>query len=271
MATGEPGGILATMASAAVPDKSLTGQVAVVTGSSRGIGRAIALALAEAGANVLVHCRRSRALAEQVAAEVSKHGCCGGILIADLAAPEACDRLIDDALADHGQIDIWVNNAGADVLTGQAAALNFDEKLELLWRVDVRAAIRLSRRIGARMKQAGGGVILNVGWDQADTGMGGDSGELFAATKGAVMAFSRSLAVSLAPEVRVNCLAPGWTRTAWGEQASDAWQKRAVDETPLGRWGAPEDVAAVARFLVSPAAAFVTGQSVRINGGAVRG
>ena len=85
------------------------------------------------------------------------------------------------------------------------------------------------------------------------------------------MAFSRSLAVSLAPEVRVNCLAPGWIRTTWGEQASDAWQKRAVDETPLGRWGAPEDVAAVARFLVSPAAAFVTGQSVRINGGAVRG
>ena len=128
--------------------RPVAGRKVLVTGSSSGIGRAIALTLAEAGANVLVHCRRSRALAEQVAAEVSKHGCCGGILVADLAAPEACDRLIDDALAEHDQIDIWVNNAGADVLTGQAAALSFDEKLELLWRVDVRAAIRLSRRIG---------------------------------------------------------------------------------------------------------------------------
>src|SRR5205085_7186459 len=130
--------------------------------------------------------------------------------------------------------------------------------------------IHLGRDLGRRMKQAGAGVVLNMGWDQAETGMEGDSGELFAAVKGAVMAFSRSLALSLAPEVRVHCLAPGWIRTAWGEKASEAWQERVWRETPLRRWGRAEDVAAAARWLVSPAARYLTGQVVRVNGGAVR-
>ena len=93
------------------------------------------------------------------------------------------------------------------------------------------------------MKARAGGVILNIGWDQAKRGMAGDSGELFATIKGAVMAFSRSLARSLAPEVRVNCLAPGWIKTQWGQQASESWQQRAAGECLLGRWGTAEDVA----------------------------
>jgi NAD(P)-dependent dehydrogenase (short-subunit alcohol dehydrogenase family) len=94
---------------------------------------------------------------------------------------------------------------------------------------------------------------------------------LFAAVKGAVTCFTRSLALSLAPKVRVNCVAPGWVRTAWGETASPAWQDRVRRETPLGVWGLPEDVANAAVWLASPAAGFVTGQTVRVNGGAVRG
>ena len=113
-------------------------------------------------------------------------------------------------------------------------------------------------------------ACLSVGWDQADRGMEGTSGELFAASKNAVMGFSRSLAVSLAPHVRVNCLAPGWIRTAWGERAGEVWQERVRKETPLGRWGTPEDVARLARFLASDDADFITGQVIRINGGAVR-
>ncbi|MCG8586376.1 MAG: SDR family oxidoreductase, partial [Pirellulales bacterium] len=101
----------------------------------------------------------------------------------------------------------------------------------------------------------------------AETGMAGDSGEMFAATKGAVMNFSRSLAKSLAPEVRVNCLAPGWIRTKWAEQASDYWQDRAKAESLLQRWGKPEDVAAAALFLASPNASFITGETIRVNGG----
>ncbi len=117
------------------------------------------------------------------------------------------------------------------------------------------------------MQQAGGGVLLNMGWDQAQLGMSGDSGEMFATVKGAVMAFTQSLARSLAPTVRVNCLAPGWIRTQWGQQASDFWQQRAEQESLLARWGTPADVARVAHFLVSPAAAFVNGQVIPVNGG----
>ena len=120
------------------------------------------------------------------------------------------------------------------------------------------------------MKQQGQGVIVTMGWDQAETGMEGDSGELFATIKGAIHAFTRSLSLSLAPQVRVNALAPGWIKTAWGTTASERWQRRAIEEAPLRRWGTPEEIASVARFLVGPSSRFVTGQIVRVNGGAVR-
>jgi 3-oxoacyl-[acyl-carrier protein] reductase len=125
----------------------------------------------------------------------------------------------------------------------------------------------LSQLIGKTMHDRGRGVIINMGWDQAETGMAGDTGELFATAKGAVMAFTRSLAKTLAPEVRVNCLAPGWIKTAWGESANPAWQRRAQQESLLQRWGTPEDVAKAARFLASPAAQFITGQIIAVNGG----
>ena len=117
------------------------------------------------------------------------------------------------------------------------------------------------------MKSRGSGAIVNVGWDQAEHGMAGDSGQLFAAAKGAVMALTRSLAHSLAPEVRVNCVAPGWIQTRWGAGASDKWHERAHGEALLARWGQREDVAAAVRFLVSPAAAFITAQTLAVNGG----
>ncbi len=245
----------------------LTGQTAVVTGSSSGIGRAIVLELAAAGAAVLVHARRSREAAEATAEQIRQQGCASEVALYDLADQASHETLVERAWAWRGGVDVWINNAGADVLTGEAAAWPFERKLEELWRVDVTATTRLSRLIGARMKQRGSGVIVNMGWDQAEHGMAGDSGELFAAVKGAVMAFSKSLARSLAPQVRVNCLAPGWIRTSWGNRASDYWQQRAQQESLLERWGTPEDVARVARFLASPAASFITGQVMPVNGG----
>lgn len=247
-------------------ENSLQGQTAVVTGSSSGIGRAIALKLAQGGANVLVHARRNRPGADAVAAEIRTIGCETQVMICDLSDIAAQDELAAAAWQWQA-IDIWVNNAGVDVLTGPAAAWSFDEKFTALWKVDVVGTLRLSRAVGSRMRERGRGTIINMGWDQAETGMAGDSGEMFAATKGAVMAATRSLAKSLAPSVRVNCIAPGWIRTEWGEQASAEWQQRAQRESLLSRWGTPEDVAQAVRFLASPAAQFINGQIISINGG----
>jgi len=243
----------------------------VVTGSSGGIGRAIALELAAAGADILIHARTSGEAAVSAAGAVRDLGRQATVVLADLADLASHQLLVEAAWAWRGRVDIWINNAGADVLTGEAAAWSFEEKADRLWRVDVLATMRLSRLTGARMQRlatgAGQAVILNMGWDQAEHGMGGDSGEMFGAVKGAVAAFTRSLACSLAPEVRVNCLAPGWIKTAWGEHASEYWQERARRESLLQRWGTPEDVAHVARFLASPEAEFITGQVIPVNGG----
>jgi NAD(P)-dependent dehydrogenase (short-subunit alcohol dehydrogenase family) len=249
------------------PALQLANLTAVITGSSSGIGRAIALALASAGAHAVIHARNSRQAAEDVAALARAAGQDSQVMLCDLADPAGQAPFVDSAWKWRGAVDIWVNNAGADVLTGPSKSWSFQRKLEELWRVDVAATIGLSRAVGGRMKARGSGVIINIGWDQVESGMAGDSGQLFTAAKGAVTAFTRSLAQTLAPEVRVNCVAPGWIKTRWGEGASGDWQRRAVGESLLGRWGTPEDVAEVVCFLASPAASFITAQTIPVNGG----
>jgi 2-amino-4-hydroxy-6-hydroxymethyldihydropteridine diphosphokinase len=244
----------------------LDGLRIMVTGSTRGIGRAIAEACAREGADVIVHGRTD---GTALATLIAKAGSRPIALQGDLSRPKDCARLIDDAWKEWNGIDVWINNACADILTGAEADQPFEQKLERLLAVDVRATMLLSRAVGERMR-ATGGAIINIGWDQAETGMEGDSAQLFAATKGAVAAFSKSLAVTLSPQVRVNCIAPGWIRTEWGDSASAKWQERVINETPMRRWGLPEDVAAAAVWLASPAAQFITGQVIRVNGGAVR-
>lgn len=252
------------------PGRELAHRRAVVTGSTSGIGRAIALELAAAGADVLVHGRRSEAAALAVVDQLRGYGVQSRAILADLREPAQAADLVDSCWREFGKIDIWINNAGADTLTGEAARWPFERKLAELLAVDVTATMTLSRAAGAQMQQLGDGCIVNVGWDQADTGMEGDSGQLFGATKAAVMAFSKSLALTLAPQVRVNCLAPGWIRTAWGATAATPWQERVRRETPMQRWGLPQDIASTTRWLVGPGAAYITGQVIRVNGGAVR-
>ena len=248
----------------------LLGHRALITGSASGIGKAIAIALAQAGADVLVHARQSAHQAEALANQVRRHGRRSDVFLADLRQTDSCEKLAEAAWNHWTGLDLLVANAGADILTGPLAQQDFLAKLEQLWLVDVRSTMVLARSLGTRMKQVGHGCVLTVGWDQAETGMEGPSGQLFAAAKGAVASFTKSLAKSLAPEVRVNCLAPGWIRTAWGQQAPEAWQERAARESLLDRWGRPDEVAAVACWLASPAAAFVNGQTISINGGANR-
>ncbi len=236
----------------------LRGQRALVTGSTSGIGASIAQLMEQHGAEVIRHGRSSLPNA-------TKH-----YLAANLGEPSQVDRLAEQAWDLLEGLDILVLNAGADTLTGDAAKWSFEDKLEALLAVDLKSTMRLSRAIGARMKERGHGTIITIGWDQAETGMEGDSGQLFAGVKGGIMCFTRSLALSLAPEVRVNCIAPGWIRTAWGETASPAWQDRVQHETPLGIWGLPFDVAVAAVWLASPVGRFITGQTIRVNGGVIR-
>ncbi len=252
---------------ASIQGLPLLNQIAVVTGSSSGVGRAIALELAACGADVLVHARANAAGAEQVCAEVEKLGRKSEIICCDLSDLGTHAGFVENAWTWQKRVDVWINNAGADVLTGETADWSFDQKLMALWQVDVVSTVRLSKLVGPRMRQRGSGSIINMGWSQAETGMAGEAGEMFGTIKGAIMAFTRSLARTLAPEVRVNCLAPGWIKTKWGETASDYWQERAKRESLLGRWGTPEDVARAACFLASPASAFVTGHVLPIDGG----
>ncbi|MGD9128348.1 MAG: SDR family oxidoreductase [Planctomycetia bacterium] len=247
--------------------RPLENLTSVVTGSSSGIGQAIATSLAHAGASVLIHARSNRDGAEETRSMVQNYGVESRVILADLAIGEELEKFADDAWAWQNGVDIWVNNAGADILTGGAVDFPFERRLDQLWQTDVLGTIRLSRLVGHWMQKAGSGSIVNIGWDGAERGMAGSGAELFATAKGAVMAFTRSLAQSLAPQVRVNCIAPGWIKTAWGEVADETWQKRAETESLMRRWGTPDDVANAVCFLVDPNSSFITDQTIMVNGG----
>ena len=243
----------------------LAGLRTVVTGASSGIGRAIAVGFAVAGARVGLGFWRSADAAATLAGEL------GGdhpLLQADLGTEKGCSAIVAAAFAALEHVDVWVNNAGADVLTGEAARWPAERKLEALLDVDLKATIRCSRLVADRMRP--GGSIVNIGWDHATIdGMAGGNPELFAAVKAGVLGFSKSFARSVAPKVRVNVLCPGWVETAFGADADRDLHAQVRDGTPLRRWGRPEDIAGAAVWLASPAAAFVTGQAININGGAV--
>jgi 3-oxoacyl-[acyl-carrier protein] reductase len=253
------------------PFGDLQGRAAIVTGASSGIGRAIALELAAAGADILVHGRR-QAACEEVARAVRQLGRRAEILLADFSDPAGCQSFAATAFEQLPEASLAVLNAGADILTTEDRKADYATRLQRLLEVDVRSTMLLGRAFGERWKhdQTPDAALLTIGWDQADRGMEGESGELFAAAKNAVMGFTRSLAMTFAPTVRINCIAPGWIRTAWGETASDAWQQRVLRETPLARWGTPEDIARAARFLLSRDASYITGQVINLNGGAIR-
>ncbi|MBV9050191.1 MAG: SDR family oxidoreductase [Solirubrobacterales bacterium] len=237
----------------------------VVTGASSGIGRAIAVAFAGAGARVGIGFRRSEEPARALARELGPDH---PLLRADLSTLDGCATIVREAFEVLENVDVWVNNAGADVLTGEAGEWPAERKLEALLEIDLKATIRCSRLVAARMRP--GGCILNIGWDHATIdGMAGENPELFAAVKAGVLGFSKSFARSVAPDVRVNVLCPGWIETAFGAGADRELYAEVEASTPLKRWGRPEDVAAAAFWLASPGAAFVTGQAVNINGGTV--
>src|SRR6266704_1891236 len=233
-------------------DAMLAGKMVLVTGASRGIGRAIALACAAAGT--------IRGLGRR--AEV---------FATDASQADDVRRLAADAQGALGRVDVWINNAGADVLTGEPATRSRAEKLDLLLAVDLRGTMLASwAAVELMQQQPDGGVILNMSWDHVLTGgMKGEYAQLFCAAKGGVYSFSRALAHSVAPRIRVNVLGPGWIETAYGSALDPAVKQRIAAKIPLGRWGTPDDIANAAVYLASDAAAYVTGLMLMINGGGV--
>ena len=250
---------------------SLSGKVALVTGASSGIGRAIALAFAGAGADVAVTYRANRGGAEETAEGVRATGRRVESIHTDIAQPADLEGLADTLRRSFGRVDVWVNNAGADILTGEAARLSRVEKLDRLLEVDLRGTVLASWKAVELMRaQPSGGVILNMSWDHVlGAGLKSEYAQLFSAAKGGVYSFSRALACAAAPQIRVNVIGPGWIETAYGNELDPAVKQRIAAKIPLGRWGTPEEIAHAAVYLASDAAGYVTGQMLMINGGGV--
>jgi len=242
------------------------GRVAVVTGGGRGIGRGIALALAEAGADVVVAARRQPTL-DEVVVGVEKLGRRGLGVATDVNDPAQLDALVDRTVSEWGRIDLLVNNAGG-TMPGQALHLE-DEAFEEAFHFNVTSALRLSRRCAGPMMKAGGGAIVNI-----SSAMGHlvDSGFVaYGTVKAAMNHMTRLLAKEWAPHIRVNAIAVGATRTDALEMVTQNEDilSQVVARTPMGRLGTVEDIAAGALYLLSDAGGWVTGKILEVDGGTV--
>jgi 3-oxoacyl-[acyl-carrier protein] reductase len=187
----------------------------------------------------------------------------------DVSQQEDIVTLTAQLAKSFDRIDVWINNAGADILTGEGQRLSRLQKLDLVLQVDLRGTILASWAAVDFMRQRGGGVIINMSWDHVTLGMEGENPAIYSAAKGGVASFSKSLARDVAPEIRVNILAPGFIETAFGEQVDNQFRQKVSEMTPMGRWGKPDDVAAAALFLASDDSGFLTGQMIMVNGGVV--
>jgi gluconate 5-dehydrogenase len=247
----------------------LSGRSALVTGGGRGIGRHIALGLAEAGARVFVASRK-RAACEETVREIERRGGQSTAFEADLSQPEACERLVDGVLAACDRLHVLVNNAAR---VWAAPALEHPlEGWERVFALNVRAVFLLSQLAARHMAARGGGSIVNVGSISAWRGAPDAEQPVvsYAASKGAVAALTVDLAVKLAPMgVRVNCLAPGPFDTDMMNHIrhDPARMREYLRHVPLGRIGGEDDVKAAAVFLASDASRFVTGQVLVVDGG----
>ncbi|HEX2567481.1 MAG TPA: SDR family oxidoreductase [Burkholderiales bacterium] len=237
--------------------EELKGRVALVTGAGRNIGRAIALALASAGASVVANARSSQAEIDAVAAET------GGLaVLADVTDEQAVARMVARALERFGRIDILVNNAAI-------RAVEPIEGISLArWRevtgVILDGAWNCSHAC-AEALEAASGTIVNIGGMSAHTGALGRPHVV--AAKAGLVGLTRALAHDLAPRVTVNCVVPGMIDTNRGA-SSGASAHQGRRESPLGRRGTPDEVAAAVRFLAGPGARYITGQTLHVNGGA---
>ncbi|MEU4289047.1 SDR family NAD(P)-dependent oxidoreductase [Kribbella sp. NPDC026596] len=243
-------------------------QVVVVTGASSGIGAAAAAGFAETGATLALHYHRNSDGAKHTVGAVQTAGGTASLHQADLADPKSADAFIDDVLAEHGRIDVLVNNAG-DLVKRTAVADVPDEEFHRILDVNLTSVFALSRRIVPVFRAQGGGAIVNVTSIAGRNGGGGGS-VVYATSKGAVSTFTRGLAKELAPEgIRVNAIAPGVIKTPFHDRHTGDEQLTALVGTiPMGRTGTPHECVGTILFLASDRmASYVTGQIIEVNGG----
>src|SRR5438094_6072954 len=250
---------------------TLAGKVVLVTGASSGIGRAIALACAEAGADLALTFRENRTGADEAAGSVRAAGRRVEVVRADVSRQDDLDALAAGARRAFGRIDVWINNAGADILTGEGARLSWTEKLDRLLAVDLRGTVLASWTAVALMReQPAGGVILNMSWDHVLTGaMRGEYSQVFCAVKGGVYSFSRAPAQSAAPHVRGNVLGPGWGETAYGRELDQEASTASTKPIPPNGWPPPQTTAQPHATFPPLRPGYVPGRMLLINGGAI--
>jgi NAD(P)-dependent dehydrogenase (short-subunit alcohol dehydrogenase family) len=248
-------------------DGALQGKTAIITGGSKGIGKAVAEAFSAAGASVAL-ASRGREELERAAKEIEAAGGRALAISTDVTDPEQVQHLVDRTVAELGTVDILVNNAGAAPFLSTLDQIRLDG-FEKYFRLNFLGAVYCTKAVAPVLLAKGEGCVLNVASVAAFIASPGLS--YYASAKAALINFTRTMAQEWAAyRVRVNALAPGWIETDMNEPARQMmpeFNRRVLDSIPLGRWGTPEDVAGAATFLCSPAASFITGSVLIVDGG----
>lgn len=242
---------------------ALAGEVVLLTGASRGIGRAILDQLAAAGASVIGTATGS-AGAQAIDERLRERGGKGRGAVLDVTEAAAADALVDEVVKAHGKLSVLVNNAG---ITRDTLAMRMkDEDWAAVIETNLSAVFRLSRAVLRPMMKAKGGRIINI---TSVVGSSGNAGQAnYAAAKAGVAGMTRALAREVGSRgITVNCVAPGFIDTDMTRALSDQQTQTLLSQIPLGRLGQPDDVAAMVAFLASPAGAYVSGATLHVNGG----
>lgn len=242
----------------------LDGKIAVVTGASRGIGRAIALELASQGAFVVVNYNGSKDRAEEVKKEIEAAGGKAEVYQCNVSDFEKCQAFIQDVIKTYGRLDILVNNAGItrDGLLMKMSETDFDSVIE----TNLKGTFNTIRFASRQMLKQRSGRIINM---SSVVGIAGNAGQAnYASSKAGVIGLTKAVARELASRgITVNAIAPGFIETEMTEVLSDAVKEASVAQIPLGRFGKPEDIAKTAAFLASDDAGYITGQVIQVDGG----